>query len=101
MGSRLGVDSPFRIDVEVISDINGDVVILCRMVKHHLEEFVRQLKRALNSRQIYEWLTDTPPASLIDTDTQWVARFYYPQKLGFGGKVQGRTFGIGQHRCPG
>lgn len=79
-------------DVEAINDINGDVVNLYRVVQHHLEEFVRQFKWALNSRQIYKWLTDTPPATL--TDIQRAARFYYLQKLGFGGKVQGRTFGI-------
>lgn len=78
--------------VEAINDINGDVVNLYRVVQHHLEEFVRQFKWALNSRQIYKWLTDTTPETL--TDIQRAARFYYLQKLGFGGKVQGRTFGI-------
>ena len=40
--------------VEVLNDINGDVVNLYRVVQHHLEEFVRQFKWALSSRQIYE-----------------------------------------------
>ena len=34
-------------EVEVINDINGDVVNLYRVVKSHLEEFVRQFKWAL------------------------------------------------------
>lgn len=39
-------------EVEVLNDINGDLVNLYRVVKHHLEEFVRQFKWALISRQI-------------------------------------------------
>lgn len=78
-------------DVEVINDINGDLINLYRVVKHHLEEFVRQFKWALSSRQIYEWSKATPPEPL--TDIQRAARFYYLQKLSFGGKVEGRTFG--------
>lgn len=55
------------------------------------DEFVRQFRWALSSRQIYAWLTDTPSETL--TDIQQAARFYYLQKLGFGGKVESRTFG--------
>lgn len=42
--------------VEVINDINGDLVNLCRVVQNHLEEFIRQFKWALVSRQMFEWL---------------------------------------------
>jgi len=76
---------------EVLNDINGDLVNLYRVVKCHLEEFVRQFKHALVSRQIWEWMNSTPPETL--TDIQRAARFFYLQKLGFGGKVKGRTFG--------
>ena len=79
------------VQAEVLNDINGDLVNLYRVVKHHLEEFVRQFKHALVSRQIWEWLDKTPPETL--TDIQRAARFFYLQKLGFGGKVEGRTFG--------
>ncbi|MGK2905044.1 MAG: DNA adenine methylase [Desulfuromonadales bacterium] len=77
--------------VEVINDINGDLVCLYRVVQHHLEEFCRQFKYALVSRQIYRWLNQTP--SEVLTDIQRAARFFYLQKMGFGGKVDGRTFG--------
>jgi len=76
---------------EVLNDINGDLVNLYRVVKHHLEEFVREFKMALVSRQIWEWMDSTPPETL--TDIQRAARFFYLQKLGFGGKVESRTFG--------
>lgn len=77
--------------VEVLNDCNGDLVRLYRVVQHHLEEFVRHFKWALASRQIYEWTQATPPDTL--TDIQRAARFFYLQKLGFGGKVEGQTFG--------
>ena len=77
--------------VEVLNDINGDLVNLYRVVRYHLEEFVRQFKWALVSRQVFEWLRITRPETL--TDIQRAARFYYLQKQTFGGKVDGRTFG--------
>lgn len=85
-------------DVEVLNDINGDLVCLYRVIQHHLEEFIRQFKWALMSREIYGWLTSTPPETL--TDIQRAARFYYLQRMGFGGKVSGRTFGTGTTSPP-
>ena len=76
---------------EVINDINGDLINLYRVVQHHLDEFVRQFRWALVSREIYKWAKITPGE--IQTDIQRAATFYYLQKLGFGGKVDGRTFG--------
>jgi len=78
-------------DVEVLNDIDGDLVNFFRVLKHHLEEFCRQFKYAIVSRQIWEWTKATPPETL--TDIQRAARFFYLQKLGFGGKPTGRTFG--------
>lgn len=76
---------------EVLNDINGDLVNLYRVVQHHLEEFIRQFKWSLVSRQMYAWLNITRPETL--TDIQRAARFYYLQRQGFGGKIEGRTFG--------
>lgn len=78
-------------EVEVINDINGDLVNLYRVVQRHLEEFVRQFKWALSSRQVFKWLQDTRPETL--TDIERAARFYYLQQQAFGGKVQGQTWG--------
>ncbi|MEQ9905005.1 DNA adenine methylase [Pectobacterium aroidearum] len=83
---------------EVINDINGELVNLYRVVKHHLEEFVRQFKWALVSRQIYKWLQAVPEETL--TDIQRAARFYYLQKQAFGGKVEDRTFGTATTSAP-
>lgn len=78
-------------EVEVLNDINGDLVNLYRVVKHHLEELYKQFKWALTSRQNWEWLQITPVETL--TDVQRAARFLYLQKLAFGGKVDGQSFG--------
>jgi len=77
--------------VEVLNDINGDLVSLYRVLTHHLEEFVRQFKWALSSRQVFEWQKMTRPETL--TDIQRAARFYYLQHHAFGGKVDGQNYG--------
>jgi DNA adenine methylase len=77
--------------VEVLNDVNSDLVNLYRVVKHHLDEFCRQFRWALTSREMYKWLQDTPVDTL--TDIQRAARFFYLQKNAFGGKVSGQTFG--------
>lgn len=76
---------------EVLNDINGDLVNLYRVVQHHLEEFVRQFKWALSSRQIFEWQKMTRVETL--TDIQRAARFFYLQQHAFGGRVEGQSFG--------
>ncbi len=77
--------------VEVLNDVNSDLICLYRVVKHHLDEFVRQFRWAMTSREMYGWLTMTEPQTL--TDIQRAARFFYMMKCGFGGKVDGQTFG--------
>ncbi len=78
-------------EVEVINDVNGDVVNLYRVVRSHLEEFVRQFKWALSSREIFKWTQITPSETL--TDIQRAARFYYLQHQAFGGRVEGQNWG--------
>lgn len=70
---------------EVINDINGELVCLYRVVRHHLDEFIRQFRWALVSREMFKWLQETPAHTL--TDIQRAARFYYLQKTCFGAKV--------------
>jgi len=76
---------------EVLNDVNGEIVNLYRVVQHHLDEFVRQFRWSLVSREIFKWLQATPSETL--TDIQRAARFFYLQKLCFGGKIHGQTFG--------
>lgn len=66
-------------------------VSLYRVVQHHLDEFIRQFRWALASRELYGWLSATPPDTL--TEIQRAARFFYLMKCGFGGKVDSPSFG--------
>lgn len=80
-----------RAESEILNDLNGELINLYRVVANHLEEFVRQFKWALSSRQMFEWERLKRPDTL--TDIQRAARFYYLQRLCFGGKATGQTFG--------
>lgn len=82
-------DEPAK--VEVLNDIDGELVNFYRVVKHHMMEFCHQFRWAVTSRQMFEWLKITPPDVL--TDIQRAARFYYLQKLAFGAKSTGQSFG--------
>lgn len=73
-GAALYFMRPQPAQVEVLNDLNGDLVNLYRVVQNHLEEFVRQFKWALSSRQIFEWQKMARPETL--TDIQRAARFF-------------------------
>lgn len=85
--------------VEALNDVNGDLVNLYRVVQHHLEEFVRQFKWALSSRQMFKWQQEQATEPL--TDIQRAARFYYLQSSAFGGKVDGQSYGTATTSPPG
>lgn len=80
-----------QVHTEVINDINGDLVNLYRVVKHHLEELIKQFRWTLISREEFSHHKITPTEIL--TDIQRAARFLYLQKMAFGGKVESRSFG--------
>lgn len=83
---------------EVLNDINSDLITLYRVVKHHLEEFYKQLKWLLVSRDEFERFQQIPPETL--TDIQRAARYYYLAKTAFGGKVAGQSFGYAPSAPP-
>lgn len=83
---------------EVLNDINGDLVNLYRVLKHHLDEFVRQFRWSLTSRQMFEWLKMVPTDPM--TDIQRAARFYYLQRNAFGARPTGQTFGYAPSAPP-
>jgi len=98
-GAALFFLRPAPAEVEVINDINGELVTLYRVVQHHLEEFVRQFKWALSSRQMFKLLQNTRPETL--TDIQRAARFFYLQQNAYGGRVQGQVYGGSTTAPPG
>jgi hypothetical protein len=84
--------------VEVLNDMHSELVHLYRCVRHHLDELVRQFRWALASREMFEWTKMERPETL--TDIQRAARFLYLQKLAFGAKVSGHTFGTSAMQPP-
>lgn len=84
--------------VEVLNDMDSELVCFYRVIKNHWTEFLRQFEYALCSRQLFEWANMTHPETL--TDIQRAARFYYLQKMTFGAKSTGRTFGTAPSTPP-
>lgn len=87
-----------RPPVEVINDISADVTTLFRVARKHYEPLVEELSWLLSSRDEFERQRLIDPATL--TDIERAARFLCLQRLSFGGKVTGRSFGV-DHRSPG
>lgn len=82
--------------VEVINDLDGELVTFWRVVQNHLQPFLEFFKMAVISRKIFELENRKDPTTL--TDLQRAARYFYLQRLCFGGKTSGRTFGAGAMR---
>ena len=81
-----------RPKVEVINDASRDVAIFFRVLQRHYQAFLDMLRWQLSSRAEFERLLGQDPDTL--TDLERAARFLYLQRLTFGGKVAGRSFGI-------
>lgn len=78
--------------VEVINDISADVATLFRVLQRHYVPLMDLLRFQFTSRREFERLLATDPATL--TDLERAARFLYLQRVAFGGKVTGRSFGV-------
>jgi len=82
---------------EIINDLDSDLISFYRVLQNHLEEFLRQFKWLLQSReQFNDWKMQLEGPGL--TDIQRAARYYYLQRLCFGGKVSSRNFGVSPDR---
>ncbi len=77
---------------EVINDISGDVVTFFRVAQRHPDALDDAVRQQLASRDDFDRLKRVDPTTL--TDIERAARFLYLQRLTFGGKVIGRTFGV-------
>ena len=78
--------------VEVINDASGDVVTLFRVLQRHYAYMIDMLRFRVASRSEFERLKAQRPETL--TDLERAVRFLYLQRLAFGGRVDGRTFGV-------
>lgn len=79
-------------NTEIINDINTDLVTLYRVVKLHLEEFIRYFKWVLVSRDEFYRFRKEDPETL--TDIQKAVRFYYLLKLGYAARIKDPSFSI-------
>lgn len=77
---------------EVINDISRDVATLFRILQRHYPQFMETLKFQIASRREFERLLACNPDTL--TDLERAGRLLYLQRLAFGGKVAGRSFGV-------
>lgn len=84
---------------EVLNDIDGELTNFWRVIRHHLEPFLDYFKFAVVSRKIFELEKATRPETL--TDLQRAARYYYLQRLAFGGKPRNPVFGTAPSGPPG
>jgi len=85
--------------VEVINDLDKELISFYRVVQYHLEEFLKQFKFLLVSRETWNDYKRQLEADGL-TDIQRAARYYYVQRQAFGGKVAGRTFGVASDEPP-
>jgi DNA adenine methylase len=76
---------------EVINDISRDVICLFRILARHYKPFVEMLEWHVGSRAEFDRLMAVDPDTC--TDLERAARFLYLQKMTFGGKVAGRSYG--------
>ncbi|MGR3484451.1 MAG: DNA adenine methylase [Paracoccaceae bacterium] len=81
---------------EVINDRARDVATLFRILQRHYPQFLEVLRFQLTVRAEFERLIAVRPETL--TDLERAARFLYLQRTAFGGKVEGRSFGVARER---
>jgi DNA adenine methylase len=79
-----------RVRNEVINDAAGDVVNLFRIIRQHPEALIAEASQQLASREDFDRLCRVPADTL--TDIQRALRFYWLQRLGYGGCVRSRSF---------
>lgn len=85
--------------VEVLNDADGELVNFWRIIQNHLEPFLDYFKFAVISRKVFDWEKAKRPETL--TDIQRAVRYYYLQRLCFGGKPAQRNFGVRTQGAPG
>lgn len=84
---------------ETINDMDSGLVAFYRVLQYHLEEFVKQFKWLLSSREWFEDYKRQQDAGGL-TEIQRAARYYYLQRLCFGGRVRAKTYGGGPFQRP-
>ena len=87
---------PTKAKAEFINDYNNEVANLFRIVQRHEQAFLDCIKYMISARRHFKLFWDVPPHTLTDIDR--AVRFFYLQRLGFGGKVGSKTYGVSKER---
>ena len=77
---------------EIINDLDSELVAFYRVLQNHLEEFLRQFRWLISSREWFEDYKRQSDAGGL-TDIQRAARFYYVQRHAFAGRPRNPSFG--------
>ena len=77
---------------EFVNDWSEDVSTFFRVLQRHYIAFLDMLRFQLATRAGFERLLKVDPST--QTDLERAARFLYLQRLAYGGKVTGRSFGV-------
>lgn len=88
-----------RSKAEVINDIDGELINLYRCVKYHPEELAKQSAGMMHSRWLFERLKSQSIVEL--TDIQRAARYYFLNRMAFGGGMKNPSFGYGRTTAAG
>ena len=80
--------------------MDGDLITFYRVLQNHLEEFLRQFRWLLSSREWFnDWKAQIEAPGL--TDIQRAARYYYLQRHSFAGRTsKSRSFGFNPLKRP-
>jgi DNA adenine methylase len=84
---------------EVINDRDSELVTFWRVIQNHLQAFLEHYRFCVISREIFQLEQKRDPSTM--TDIQRAVRYYYLQKMSFGGKTHKRTFGTAPSGGPG
>jgi DNA adenine methylase len=85
---------------EMINDLDSALVTFYRVLQNHLEEFLKQFKWLLSSREFFEDFKAQIEAPGL-TDIQRAARYYYLQRHAFAGRTnRTRSFGSNPLKAP-
>ena len=78
--------------VEILNDLSDDIVNFFRICQSHAPELIRYVQHMVAARSWFALLQKTDPRVL--TDIQRAARFFFLQKVDYGGLVAHRNFAL-------
>ena len=85
--------------IEIINDLDENLINFFRCLKYHSRAVIDELAGLVVSKNLFDDFQRQLEAGGL-TDIQRAARFFYRQKLAYGGKVKHKAFGRSTQRPP-